>query len=612
MHLPRAILLLSVLCVVLHTIKAQQLDSLWSVWNDHSLPDTARMQAMDYITFDHYMYNKPDTAYVLAGLVLELAQRIGNTRYEAWAYNARAAALQMQGDYPGALDDFKRSKVILEKRGDKRRLTQAESNLGQIMHELGENAKALEHYNRSLELARERKDTLAEGATLINLAAILRDDGDTLGALAMYDRAVSLNSKPGHERDLSIALYNSGIQNSRLGRYDIARTRFEQSTELAHQLKDSGLLAMAYRGWGGMDLRLGNNASALANGKRSLQLAQQAGLAWETVECAHLVYAAHKALGQPALALPAYELHVRMRDSLNKEENRVEVARANVRTAYEKEMLIDSLAYSAELAQMDNARTIERLRADRNRNRIWVSAGAAVLLLAGLTAFFFSDRKRRQARFERDAAELETQALRSQMNPHFIFNALNSISAFVQENATATAVSFLTRFARLMRLVLENSRHTEVPLKDDLEALDAYLHLERVRCNERFEYAIHVDPDIDPERVMVPPLVAQPFVENAIWHGMAGKDGTGHITLRFSMKGEDLLVAIEDDGGGRAAAKSGSDVSDSTAKKRSLGTTITQARLDLVGKQRGRPAGFRYVDLPQGTRVELNLPVELD
>ncbi|HQZ43170.1 MAG TPA: tetratricopeptide repeat protein, partial [Flavobacteriales bacterium] len=89
--------------------KAQELDSLWRVWYDESLPDTARMQAMDYITFDHYMFNKPDTAYVLAGLVLDLARRKGNTKYEAWALNAQGASLQETGDYPRALDHFKRS-----------------------------------------------------------------------------------------------------------------------------------------------------------------------------------------------------------------------------------------------------------------------------------------------------------------------------------------------------------------------------------------------------------------------------------------------------------------------------------------------------------------------
>ena len=211
---------------------------------------------------------------------------------------------------------------------------------------------------------------------------------------------------------------------------------------------------------------------------------------------------------------------------------------------------------------------------------------------------------------------LETQALRSQMNPHFIFNALNSINAFVQGNDPDMASTYLSKFARVMRLVLENSRHAEVPLASDLEALRGYLDLERKRMRDKFDYTIDIDPGIDPSEVMVPPLVVQPFVENAIWHGMAGKEGTGHITLRVQQKGEQLLWIIEDDGVGRNAHQAMKEANESgpaenTAqmKKTSLGTAITRARLDLVQKQYGGKAGWNYVDTPTGTRVEVDMPM---
>ncbi|MBK6945774.1 MAG: tetratricopeptide repeat protein [Flavobacteriales bacterium] len=592
--------------------KAQELDSLWRVWYDESLPDTARMQAMDYITFDHYMFNKPDTAYVLAGLVLDLARRKGNTKYEAWALNAQGASLQETGDYPRALDHFKRSLKIMEKRGDARRSAIGHSNVGNILHELGENAEAKIHFERSLELGRAIGDTASQGATLINYAGLLRESGDTTLALEMYQTATLFNEAPGRERNKCIALYNLGIVRALKKDYGQASIEYDRANELARTIGDADLLAMVNRGLGSMALRMGKPAEALAHGQRSLAIARSASLPWEMMESAHLVYDAYKALGNAALALPAYELHVRMRDSLQKEEDRVEVARANVRSAFRMEMLTDSLEHRTELAQMENERMIERLRADRNRNRAWGLGGGGVLLVGGISAFTISDRRRRQARYERDSAELEIQALRSQMNPHFIFNALNSISAFVQENATNAAVSFLARFARLMRLVLENSRHSEVPLKDDLEALDLYLHLERIRCKERFDYQVIVDPSLDPEMVLVPPLVSQPFVENAIWHGLAQKEDKGHLTIHLSKQGQNLLMIIEDDGIGRGKSADKAIAADTTRRKQSLGTAITQARLDLVGKKHGRSAGFRYMDVAQGTRVELLLPLRLD
>ncbi|MBK8498696.1 MAG: histidine kinase [Flavobacteriales bacterium] len=132
---------------------------------------------------------------------------------------------------------------------------------------------------------------------------------------------------------------------------------------------------------------------------------------------------------------------------------------------------------------------------------------------------------------KRDAARMQAQVLRTQMNPHFIFNALNSINNYVHENERDLASGFLTKFARLMRLVLENSRYNEVPLNQDLEALRLYMDLERARTNNKFDYAIEVDPAIDQESAMVLPLVLQPFVENAIWHGLSRKEGKGHLVL---------------------------------------------------------------------------------
>ncbi|MBL8012042.1 MAG: histidine kinase, partial [Flavobacteriales bacterium] len=180
----------------------------------------------------------------------------------------------------------------------------------------------------------------------------------------------------------------------------------------------------------------------------------------------------------------------------------------------------------------------------------------------------------------------------------------------VQGNDPDKATGFLSRFARVMRAVLENSRHSEVPLEDDLEALKGYMELERMRMEGRFDLRIEVDPGLDPAEVLVPPLVVQPFVENAIWHGMAGKEAGGLITLKVERRGDRLLYIVEDNGLGRQARRE-SQTTTPPVKKTSLGTAITRARLDLVAKQHGGQAGFRYVDLPQGTRVEVELPLLL-
>ncbi|MBP6698625.1 MAG: histidine kinase [Flavobacteriales bacterium] len=359
---------------------------------------------------------------------------------------------------------------------------------------------------------------------------------------------------------------------------------------------------------GELSFAQGAYAEALRYGERALDRGHARGDLSLVNRASLLLYEVYKQRNDARAALRMHELYQTTSDSLGREQFRMGLMKRQIETDFQAQMLADSIESAQAVERERLGAEVARLEAaqEKTRSRLLLIVGALVLIASGV--FFWLDRKRRKERFEKEAAHLETQALRSQMNPHFIFNALNSINAFVQKNEPDKAAAFLSRFARLMRLVLENSRQSEVPLKDDLEALDNYLHLERARSGEKFDYTILVDPTIDQDEVHVPPLVIQPFVENAIWHGMAGKEEKGHITLSVQRRGSELVMAIEDDGVGRHAPKVTSQ--ETTQKKTSLATTITKARLDLVQKQKGKPAGFKYIDLPQGTRVELSLPID--
>ncbi len=371
-------------------------------------------------------------------------------------------------------------------------------------------------------------------------------------------------------------------------------------------------LVLPYAELGQILLTQGNAAEAARLGELARVQASEQHDAKGLMRTAELLHSSYKRLGDEHRSLEMLELLRTCEDSLNDLSFRMGLVRKQATYAARADSLLMRLKIDERERQMNDAQA----KARRNRNATFAVGGAAILLLAASGLWYRSDRRRRLERFEKDAAVLETQALRSQMNPHFIFNALNSINAFVQGNDPDMASSYLSKFARVMRLVLENSRHAEVPLESDLEALRGYLDLERKRMRDKFDYTIHIDPKIDPSEVMVPPLVVQPFVENAIWHGMAGKEGTGHITLRVQQKGEQLLWIIEDDGVGRNAHQamkeaSENDPGSATApvKKTSLGTAITRARLDLVQKQYGGKAGWNYVDTPTGTRVEVDMPM---
>jgi sensor histidine kinase YesM len=187
------------------------------------------------------------------------------------------------------------------------------------------------------------------------------------------------------------------------------------------------------------------------------------------------------------------------------------------------------------------------------------------------------------------------QALRAQMNPHFIFNCLSSINRFILKSETEAASDYLTKFSRLIRMVLTNSNKPFISLEDELDMLRLYLDMERLRFKESFDYSIRFTNSIDASNVFVPPLLLQPFVENAIWHGLMHKEGQGHIEIELSADKRILTCIISDNGIGRS--KASMFKSKSAERQKSLGLRITTERLALLNKSTDEKTFFTVEDI---------------
>ncbi len=235
--------------------------------------------------------------------------------------------------------------------------------------------------------------------------------------------------------------------------------------------------------------------------------------------------------------------------------------------------------------------------------KTWWFLLISTLLIGYLTFYFARDRinkiKQREkfkSEYERKIAEMEMQALRAQMNPHFMFNSLNSINNFILKNDPDNASGYLTKFSRLMRLILDNSRNEWVLLENELKALELYVELEAVRFDNAFTYTIEVTQDISVETVMVPPLLIQPYAENAIWHGLLHrKEPGGKLDVRLWKNDGKLYIEIEDNGVGRDEAKRLK--SKTATKQKSHGMKITAERMDIVNKVYNVDAGVVVTDL---------------
>ncbi len=231
--------------------------------------------------------------------------------------------------------------------------------------------------------------------------------------------------------------------------------------------------------------------------------------------------------------------------------------------------------------------------------------GGSGIVLVSIIGFILYRRKE-QAQFKTKVADTELKALKAQMNPHFIFNSLNSISDFIVKNDTVSATNYLTKFAKLMRQTLESSEKQEILLKEDLELLKTYLDIESRRLNNRFTYEIIVDDEIDIENVLVPPLILQPFIENSIWHGISKLDKKGHIAIEYKRDNHMILCAVEDNGVGRKRTENYK-----LKKNPSLGIKITKNRIEIINQLKKTKGTVALIDKDYGLRVEVKLPLQL-
>jgi LytS/YehU family sensor histidine kinase len=212
---------------------------------------------------------------------------------------------------------------------------------------------------------------------------------------------------------------------------------------------------------------------------------------------------------------------------------------------------------------------------------------------------------------QKQSVELEMQALRAQMNPHFIFNCLSSINRFILKNESKTASNYLTRFSRLMRMVLNNSQKSLISLDDELEMLQLYLEMERLRFKNSFDYGITFLNTLDRDNIFIPPLLLQPFCENAIWHGLMHREGQGRLDIELIMEKNILNCTITDNGVGREKAE---ELKSKTAEKeKSMGLKITTERLAVLNREEGLQTHYEIEDLKDeagmaaGTRVTLKI-----
>jgi tetratricopeptide (TPR) repeat protein len=553
-----------------------------------------------------------DDALTNAKLCCEWAKKTGDDSTIGPALETMTDVYRERGEYDKLFEAQKELIVRDRSEGDSGNYSFHELWVMGLMYMLLEEYPEALSYWRKLFSGSNNK--LLNAWNLTEYAQLLTLANERDSALYYYDLFDSAKAQISH---LRYFLVSKGEYYLFLKQYNTALPYFLKGLIYHRQVNDHTQIKRTLIDIAKTYLALYNNDSATSYARQGLSMALQTKSKPAIRDGYEILYTVYDRLHRPDSAFFYYHGYIVMKEDVLNEQTKGKIATYKYEHQIElmdKERLISDQHLKIQQQQLEQEALQKKI----------LAAGIISLLLIGGIIFRSITLKRKNEKLrlenklqvqklenQKQLSELEIQALRAQMNPHFIFNCLNSINSFIINNNAAQAADYLTKFAKLIRIVLEQSGKSFVLLEDEIACLKLYMDLEALRFEKPFQYKIDLN-GTDASLVMIPTLLLQPFVENAIWHGLQSKnDGTGKININISSKDDILYCTICDNGIGRAATV----VKEKTDKK-SLGINLTEHRLQLIDPLSKGKIGIEIHDLTNdvghnvGTRVDIKIPVK--
>lgn len=516
------------------------------------------------------------------GESLKVAQEINNKLFIAINLHDIGICYEATGYSEKAVGYYKESIKVTSANGYKELEMGTYSNIADLYSKEKRYDEALPYYRLSLKLSGQI-DKLVNGAYYIQkISLIYSNKGDQDKALEYVSKAIKEFKKLGNDEGIAFCLN----EQSRL--YLVKGEPLLGIKQCLLALKILGKLkgTPTQRLESSFNLTLGNaytQAAKQTSGKRAVNFLllavksyrREASIDKSVNDRVAAVYGLKglseslEALGRHDEALQVYKEYAANNDSINSSEKLKEYTRHEL--AFEYTRRHDSLNYEAKLQKQEMAQV--RAVADNKLKQRSFYAFVAIVILLLIASYFFFRSRVQQLRFRSELAQEKAQqqikdmgfesklndltlaSLKSQMNPHFIFNCLNSIKFYVEKNETDAASLYITKFSKLIRSILDSARSEKISLAAEIELIGLYLEMEAMRLKEKLNYKINIPPDIDADFIEIPPLLIQPYVENAIWHGLMPKPEGGTITVAISIANDSLEINIADDGIGRGKAE---------------------------------------------------------
>ena len=495
---------------------------------------------------------------------------------------------------------------------------------GKIYMAIGDYEQALEYYRISFNYLQNR---MIERDHINSDMWITTEFAETYALLGRFDSAFmcygTIDTLKAGWKDLRVYLVSVGETFLMQKEYQKALFNFKRALPHNERLNDRSQVIRTELDISKSYIGLKEYNKALVYAARALKNAKETFARKSLMDAYELLYMSYDGLNDPEHANLYYRQFKEMKDSVAADQLRGRLAASN----YESQLAL--LQQDKIIAQQGLLLQKEKFEQANLATKFLIVGIILIVLLAGVLIRNFLLRR---SRLEKDlqiqklegkrivsemrqkTSELEMAAMRAQMNPHFIFNCLNAINHFILNNDPDLASEYLTKFSRLIRLVLNSSSNKLVPLSDELTTLRIYTELEQLRFRKHFDFVLYTDPDIDTERTLLPPMLMQPFVENAIWHGLMHTNNNGMLRIDINRQDKVLRCVIEDNGIGRLRSKKLK--SKSSPYKKSMGMDITRNRLKLLYDSNDNRQFMQITDLYDsngngcGTRVQLDIPLK--
>ena len=525
---------------------------------------------------------------------LEVSDGKRKRRLGIFYYNLGYTSM-LNSEYASALEYLFQAAELAKTEKFKILLLNVENIIGGVYFRTEKFDDAIRHFKEAQRIALDegRPDML--GVFYNNMALIFRERNEPDSALAYLQSAYTVAEKLGDKIGMCHNLGNRAVLLAEKEQYEAALGLNHRLLGLAQELGRPNSEATAWDNISETYYRQEKYGQAIAAAEQGLELVKASGDQQLEADLYFNLHQAYRGNGQFKQALEAFTRHKILEDSV--------MVKANLEKIEELRERFETAEKEQEILMLHEKNKIQAIELRQQQLFMWGSLIIATLLI-GLIFFFF---RQRRLQLQQQAQVVEQRLLRSQMNPHFFFNTLSSIQRFLFEREdTRVAVRYLAKLSKLMRQILENSRETYISLGDEINTLENYLSLQKLRYEDQFQYSIEVSPGLDVDDILIPPMIAQPFVENAIEHGRLHQLDGGIICIRFSKHQDRLWLEIEDNGVGRKVA----ELSHRDEKHRSLATKITEDRLDLLKKQTRKKCTFQIYDLPErGTKVAFSFPL---